>query len=134
MIPKSNEDEQCPICGYYCLGKGGFGCIDRPSMVRQIPKPKTPRSPKYLAWLSDQECCRCGYETDDYRSVVPAHQSIEFRRGTGVKANDFHALPLCAHCHGREHSWGVKTFWQDMDRKMLIVDHLIRYLKYKESL
>ena len=24
------EDIQCPVCGYYCLGKGGHGCIDKP--------------------------------------------------------------------------------------------------------
>ncbi len=23
----------CPVCGYYCLGKGGFGCIDKPKML-----------------------------------------------------------------------------------------------------
>lgn len=23
----------CPVCGYYCLGNGGFGCIDKPSML-----------------------------------------------------------------------------------------------------
>lgn len=22
----------CPVCGYYCLGKGGIGCIDKPSL------------------------------------------------------------------------------------------------------
>ena|SRR3990167_5158720 len=27
------EEAQCPVCGYYCLGKGGNGCIDKPSMV-----------------------------------------------------------------------------------------------------
>ena len=21
---------QCPVCGYYCLGNGGIGCIDKP--------------------------------------------------------------------------------------------------------
>ena len=26
------ENEQCPVCGYYCLGKGGIGCIDKPSL------------------------------------------------------------------------------------------------------
>ena len=26
------EDIQCPVCGYYCLGKGGFGCIDKPNI------------------------------------------------------------------------------------------------------
>jgi hypothetical protein len=24
------KDEQCPVCGYCCLGKGGMGCIDKP--------------------------------------------------------------------------------------------------------
>lgn len=22
----------CPVCGYYCLGDGGFGCIDKPNL------------------------------------------------------------------------------------------------------
>jgi hypothetical protein len=28
----SPENEQCPVCGYYCLGKGGNGCIDKPTL------------------------------------------------------------------------------------------------------
>ena len=28
----SPENEQCPTCGYYCLGKGGAGCIDKPTL------------------------------------------------------------------------------------------------------
>lgn len=24
------EEKICPACGYYCLGKGGYGCIDKP--------------------------------------------------------------------------------------------------------
>ncbi len=27
------EDIQCPVCGYYCTGKGGIGCIDKPFLV-----------------------------------------------------------------------------------------------------
>lgn len=23
------ENLICPVCGYYCLGKGGIGCIDK---------------------------------------------------------------------------------------------------------
>ena len=23
----------CPVCGYYCVGKGGFGCIDKPKLT-----------------------------------------------------------------------------------------------------
>ena len=26
------EDIICPHCGYYCLGNGGFYCIDKPSL------------------------------------------------------------------------------------------------------
>jgi len=26
---KEAEEMICPVCGYYCLGKGGFGCIDK---------------------------------------------------------------------------------------------------------
>ena len=33
--PLDAEDEQCPVCGYYCLGKGGVGCIDKPSLVEK---------------------------------------------------------------------------------------------------
>jgi hypothetical protein len=22
----------CPVCGYYCLGRGGKGCIDKPKL------------------------------------------------------------------------------------------------------
>ena len=33
---KNNENSadniQCPVCGYYCLGKGGHGCIHKPDI------------------------------------------------------------------------------------------------------
>lgn len=36
--PKTSEvfdcEICCPVCGYYCLGNGGHGCIDKPSMVK----------------------------------------------------------------------------------------------------
>ncbi len=32
-IMKEAENIQCPVCGYYCLGNGGFGCIDKPRLV-----------------------------------------------------------------------------------------------------
>ncbi len=31
----ADENIQCPVCGYYCLGRGGNGCIDKPFMVKQ---------------------------------------------------------------------------------------------------
>jgi len=24
---------QCPVCGYYCIGKGGRHCIDKPTIT-----------------------------------------------------------------------------------------------------
>jgi len=32
---------QCPVCGYYCLGNGGEGCIDKPSMLAKLPPAPT---------------------------------------------------------------------------------------------
>ena len=32
--PPKAEDLQCPVCGYYCLGNGGIGCIDKPTLVK----------------------------------------------------------------------------------------------------
>ncbi len=28
------EEIHCPVCGFYCLGKGGFGCIDKPNFQK----------------------------------------------------------------------------------------------------
>lgn len=27
--PDNLDNIQCPVCGYYCLGKGGVECIDK---------------------------------------------------------------------------------------------------------
>jgi len=35
---QGNEELHCPVCGYYCLGKGGMGCIDKPSLVAAQPQ------------------------------------------------------------------------------------------------
>lgn len=32
----THEEIQCPVCGYYCLGKGGVGCIDKPNLGKII--------------------------------------------------------------------------------------------------
>lgn len=32
FLGKPLGDIQCPVCGYYCLGNGGIGCIDKPGM------------------------------------------------------------------------------------------------------
>jgi len=32
-LPTEYHEIQCPVCGYYCLGNGGHGCIDKPGFV-----------------------------------------------------------------------------------------------------
>ena len=31
--PEPIGEIQCPVCGYYCLGNGGRGCIDKPETL-----------------------------------------------------------------------------------------------------
>ena len=37
----SNQEIICPSCGYYCLGKGGLGCIDKPGLTSETNKDLT---------------------------------------------------------------------------------------------
>lgn len=40
-MSKPVSEIHCPACGYYCLGKGGFGCIDKPWLVAHAkPAPR----------------------------------------------------------------------------------------------
>ena len=32
FCPDDPSEIQCPVCGYYCIGKGGIGCIDKPGL------------------------------------------------------------------------------------------------------
>lgn len=41
MANENYMDIQCPVCGYYCLGKGGIGCIDKPNMQKGKPMNNT---------------------------------------------------------------------------------------------
>ena len=38
MTKDKIEEEICPVCGYYCLGKGGIGCIDKKGMYEKEKK------------------------------------------------------------------------------------------------
>ena len=99
------------------------------------PKHKTDRSPRYLKWLRTQMCCYkgCGRKDGEYMNIVPAHQSLLGGRGTSVKPPDYFALPLCAEHHAAEHLFGVESFWGNTDRKMLVILHLIKFLKEGEK-
>ena len=64
------EKVLCPVCGYYCLGKGGFGCIDKPG----FQKPLTEKIMK--CW---DKCPVCGSEWIG-GSCLPGEDMPEGRR------------------------------------------------------
>lgn len=33
LFSDNPEDIICPVCGYYCSGNGGYGCIDKPGFI-----------------------------------------------------------------------------------------------------
>lgn len=34
-MTNEHSEDICPVCGYYCLGNGGDGCIDKPALVER---------------------------------------------------------------------------------------------------
>lgn len=32
LLGYDSANEHCPVCGYYCDGNGGIGCIDKPTL------------------------------------------------------------------------------------------------------
>lgn len=99
-----NSEEICPVCGYYCLGKGGMGCIDKPSF--SLPESKVENNQidycenckKELKWNTNfthkhgnqyykktlnrvsAECCGKVYYTD--KSVEDTHKNRMGRKST----------------------------------------------------
>ena len=65
--------------------------------------PKTNRrAPAYLAFVRRHDCCWC-----HRGSPIEAHHFGP--RGTGLKADDYHAVPLCTVCHRMFHDRGTFT-------------------------
>ena len=40
------KNEFCPVCGYYCNGKGGIFCIDKPTLCGLEPQKKEENNAK----------------------------------------------------------------------------------------
>lgn len=92
-------------------------------MIKGYPKTMTPRDIPYRHWLTEQACCQCHVPPSENLDVVAAHYG---KHGTGIKASDLDALPLCVWCHAEEHE-GVGTFWKGIDRDRLVTEHRKRY-------
>jgi len=99
----------------------------------QFPKTKTPRDPRYLAWLRERPCAFC-------QAPEPSEVSHHGRNGMGMKASDHLALPACKPCHTRHHSKHASPhprydkLTQDEKREayeLLALKHRERYLLAK---
>ena len=70
-----------------------------------IEKKKRWESREYLNWVATLPCVNCGLHDE---TIVPHH--LKHRHapwgggGTGLKANDFLAMPLCFECHASAHN------------------------------
>jgi hypothetical protein len=66
------------------------------------------RNRKYLDWLKEQPCAVCMRKPCD-----PAHQSLGWPSGTGIKPPDSFCLPLNHDLHMKQHRVGEVRFWQE---------------------
>ena len=59
-VMQSAMNENCPACGYYCLGNGGVYCIDKPTTV------ETTRAclaqPEQYDQTELELCKKCGWK------------------------------------------------------------------------
>ena len=86
-----------------------------------LPKPKTFRSKKYLAFIREKPCLACHNP-----ETVPHHEGLGANM-MGGKPPDSHAVPLCGPCHRVRHDMG-KGFWEGFDVKMAIIKLLTEYM------
>lgn len=72
----------------------------------------TTRSKKYLAYIRSLDCGYCGAQ----RTVAHHHRIKGItQKGTGIKVDDYAAIPLCPSCHADVHR-GFETFekcWEE---------------------
>lgn len=75
----------------------------------QIPKPKTYRDKKYLAFIRTFPSLKSGRYGTENDPMVASHQGFG-KGGTALKAPDTHTVPLLHSEHLDEHR-GSQTFW-----------------------
>ena len=52
------------------------------------------RNKKYLKWIDGLDCCLCGAPADTHHHIIGIGDG-----GTGTKACDLLAMPVCNACH-----------------------------------
>ena len=92
-------------------------------MIHPVPKPKTYRSKKYLAFIRTKPCIKCG-NTETVAHHEPLHSG-----GKGIKGPDCFTVPLCVKCHDQRHREGSYYFWDDESWVMLkMLQYIHEYL------
>ena len=82
-----------------------------------LPKTKTIRNKKHLIFVCSFKCCLNGLSACS--GHIQAHHLLKpwyGHRGTGMRASDCNAIPLCNHHHTQLHDRGDEdAFWQSFD-------------------
>lgn len=85
------------------------------------------RNENYLAFIRKQPCAACNEH--DAEKIQAHHESLMKWKPMAAKVSDYWTLPLCYDCHHRLGVTGKKTFWTFADTKMLVIQHLTRYIE-----
>lgn len=87
------------------------------------------RDKDHLHFIRQLECVKCA---SPY--VVAAHLRIGTDGGTSLKPSDCWVTPLCDLCHGVQHQYGERTFWEGTDPHQLCRDLYEASGNYEEAL
>ncbi|CAD5356398.1 DUF968 domain-containing protein [Citrobacter freundii] len=93
--------------------------VDVDAPAQYMRRPKIPRweCQVYTDWVKIQACCGCGAPGDD-----PHHLIGHGFGGTGMKAGDFHVMPMCRICHRELHD--NVAIWESQHGSQL--EHIFR--------
>lgn len=71
MSTRDIDDAICPICGFYCLGNGGHGCIDKPGMIEKSEPANMPKPyPELMADCASVHHSQLGPEPRSERIIL----------------------------------------------------------------
>ncbi|UAN61561.1 DUF968 domain-containing protein [Serratia sp. JSRIV006] len=86
-----------------------------------IPKLVRQEDSKYIKWVKTRPCSGCGGSSDDPHHVIGHGQG-----GTGTKAHDLFAIPMCRRCHTKLHE--DPKAWEEEHGSQVVI--LFRFLDY----
>jgi hypothetical protein len=115
---KKYTEESCPVCGYYCLGKGGVNCIDKPKLcgINNTPPQRKEPDPVADKYLMEIECTKCGAKQDGILTVNTPPQ----RKWQGLTDEE---ISITWNESPRIDRW-VNAFARDIEAKLKEKNHV----------